>query len=101
MDTHEYEQSNSEAENQTPLQAMIRSNRPLMAIGTLMYAPITSLAEALMADDESLEKFDKPWKVHKSEISQALLPWPSLHKTVFGDAAEGNRRHIAFTAQKK
>ena len=98
--THEYEQSNSEAENQTPLQAMIRSNRPLMAIGTLMYAPITSLAEALMDDDESLEKFDKPWKVHKSEISQALLPWPSLHKTVFGDAAEGNRRHVHLQRKK-
>ena len=48
-------------------------------------------AEALMDGEDTSIPYDKPWKIHKSEMSEVLRAWPSLHRTVFYDDAITSR----------
>ena len=88
---HEYEQASGEAGDQTPLQIMVRSNRPLNGYWNLDVCSNIFACRSFNGWRRHIISYDKPWKIHKSEMSEALRAWPSLHRTVFYDDAITSR----------
>ena len=84
---------NVDENNSLPVNAMLAGQRPLMAIGTLMYAPVASLDE-VMVDDTSATDFPKhPWNVNRTALETDLRSYPSLHKTLFAVGASSHDVH--------
>ena len=68
---HEYEQASGEAGTRHHYKLWYAQSPP-NGYWNLDVCSIFSLAEALMDGEDTFMPYDKPWKIHKSEMSEAL-----------------------------
>jgi spatacsin len=65
------------------VQDMLEHGRTLMAMATLMYAPVSI--------EEAMSRRGEPWSVDAAKLQKALSAYPKLQAAVFADQSKANK----------